>query len=315
MQKIIKIFIALSIAGFLFGFFMLKGTSSSSQKVVNVAFDFIKKNLVAPGIEAKLNSFSKEKGIYKLNLDIAGRNINVFLTEDGRYLFLSEPIDIKKGLPTPPPAPQAKAPEKREKPDVKLFVMSYCPFGLQMEKAFLPVWQILKDKADMGIYFVDYIMHEKRELDENLRQYCIQKEDKEKFLSYLDCFTKNGDSQKCILEAKIDEGKLNSCISQTDEQYKISKLYQDKSTWLNGRFPKFEIHTDLNKKYGVQGSPTLIINDQEVSVERSPEKIKQVICNSFLNPPPECETLLSNDVPSPGFGVGSAQNSGGGQCQ
>lgn len=54
--------------------------------------------------------------------------------------------------------------------------MSYCPYGLQAEKMFLPVYDLLKNKAEMGIYFVNYIMHDKKEIDENLREYCIQKE-------------------------------------------------------------------------------------------------------------------------------------------
>ena len=192
--------------------------------------------------------------------------------------------------------------------------MSYCPYGLQMEKAYLPVYNLLKDKAEMGVYFVNYIMHEKKEIDENLRQYCIQKEEKEKYYDYLSCFVKDGNFEKCLSETSINRDKMNSCISQTDQTYKITQLYNDKSTWLNGQFPKFDVHTDLNEKYGVRGSPTVVINDKVVDVNpRSPEKFKEILCQAFNSPPEECSQSLSNDVPSSGLGVGTG--SSGGSCQ
>ena len=38
------------------------------------------------------------------------------------------------------PPPPANIP-KSQRPKVELFVMSYCPFGLQMEKAYAPAWR------------------------------------------------------------------------------------------------------------------------------------------------------------------------------
>jgi hypothetical protein len=183
-----------------------------------------------------------------------------------------------------------------------------------MEKAYLPVYNLLKDKADMGVYFVDYIMHEKKEIDENLRQYCIQKEQREKYYAYLSCFVKDGNFEKCLSEAGIDKDKMNSCISQTDQTYKITQSYNDKSTWLNGNFPKFDIYTDLNEKYGVQGSPTVVINDAVANVERSPEKFKEVVCQAFNTPPVECSQKLPEEATSPGFGLNTGSSSSG-SCQ
>ena len=165
----------------------------------------------------------------------------------------------------------------------------------------------------MGIYFVNYIMHEKKEIDENLRQYCIQKEENQKFANYLGCFVKEGNFEECLLEVKIDKGKLADCITATDKEYNIYTQYEDKSTWLNGRFPKFDVHDSLNKEYGVRGSPTLIINDKVVEINsRSPEKFRGVLCQSFNSPPEECSQTLSNTAFSPGFGLEEGNSSGGG---
>lgn len=264
------------------------------------------------GLEEKFEilSFSKESGLLKIKVKIGEQEAEIFASQDGKYLFplpipLSELEKMKKqkkeeNFP-------AKV-EKREKPDVKLFVMSYCPFGVQMEKALLPVWELLKGKADFGIYFVDYIMHGKEEMEENLRQYCIQKEEKEKYLSYLKCFVEKGDWQECAKNAKIDLQKINDCEKDTDKEFKIRENFKETG------YPPFNLHKELNEKYKVQGSPHFVLNDTTILIERSPEKIKEAICESFLNPPPECSQKLSDQIPSPGFGN---QKGGGetGSCQ
>ena len=89
---------------------------------------------------------------------------------------------------------------------------------------------------------------------------------------------------------------LKFCIQKTDEKFKISENFKEEG------YPPFDVHKQLNEKYGVRGSPTLVINDTVVQVERSPEKIKETICNAFLNPPSECEKQLSTKISTPGFG-------------
>jgi len=117
----------------------------------------------------------------------------------------------------------------------------------------------------------------------------------------------SGDSQNCLSQANIDENKLSSCISQTDQQYNIYSLYNDKSTWLSGSFPKFNVNADLNGQYGVLGSPTVVINDQIVNVNpRSPEKFKETVCSAFNTPPAECSQTLSDEIPSAGIGGGNS---------
>ncbi len=203
-------------------------------------------------------------------------------------------------LPPPPTVPKTK------KPKVELFVMSYCPFGLQMEKAYLPAWNLLKDKADVSVKFVSYAMHGKKEIDENTRQYCIGKEQPAKLISYLQCFVGKDDSGGCLKEAGVSESKVNSCMGATDKQFGITAKFDDQSTWLSGRYPIYPIHSDLNEKYGVQGSPTLVINGVEAQVGRTPEAVKQAICAGFENAPAECQQTLPNTGYGSGFGLALA---------
>jgi len=290
-----------------------KASALSPQAAAEKAINFINQNMLTGDVKASLISVIEENGVYKFHFKVNEEEYDFYVTKSGKLLFTGG-IDLEQKPSSQKEGEASQEIAKRDIPDVKLFVMSYCPYGLQMQKASLPVYNLLKDKAEMGVYFVNYIMHEKKEIDENLRQYCIQKEEKEKYYAYLSCFVKDGDFEKCLSEANINKGKMDSCISQTDQTYKVTQLYNDKSTWLNGQFPKFDVHTDLNEKYGVQGSPTVVINDKAVDVNpRSPEKFKEVICQAFNSPPTECSQTLSNDVPSPGLGGGTG--SSGGSCK
>ncbi|MCD6550515.1 hypothetical protein J7K24_03145 [bacterium] len=284
----------------------------SPQVAAQKAIDFINKNMLREGVKASLIDVVEQSGLYKIKFKIENQEFESYVSRDGQLLFV-QGVKIEEEQQASAANQNSQPAEKRDTPDIKLFVMSYCPFGLQAEKAFLPVYDLLKGKANMGIYFVNYAMHGKKEIDENLRQYCIQKEQNEKYAKYLACFVKEGNYQECLSQAGVDVAKLSTCVSAADNQYKITEKYNDKSTWLSGRFPLFGIHDDLNEQYGVQGSPTLVINDKIVSVgSRSPEAFKKVICDAFNNPPEECSQTLSDKVASPGFGGGEGSSSGGG---
>jgi hypothetical protein len=283
-------------------------TKGGTPSEVKKAMDYINQLLKAEGQNAEFLSWSDEGNLYKINFKIGNFQYQSFLTKDGKYLF-PYVIDLtQKPESTQETETQQTKVEKRERPEVKLFVMSYCPYGLQMEKALLPIWKLLKEKADIGIYFVDYIMHGRKEMEENLRQYCIQKEEKEKYLAYLECFVKDGNTEGCLKEARIDQDKLTSCQKETDEQFKISENFTETG------YPPFNVHKELNEKYKVRGSPTLVVNDVVLNVQRSPEKVKELICDAFLNPPSECQQKLSEENTSPGFGTGTGSSSSG-SCQ
>lgn len=286
----------------------------SPEQAAEKAVDYINQNLLRGEVSASLVNTVEENGLYKFNIQVGESGYDFYVTKDGELLFL-EGINMIEASTTVQEEAESQTGPKRDNPDVKLFVMSYCPYGLQAQKMFLPVYDLLKDKAEMAVYFVNYIMHGKQEIDENLNQYCIQKEEKEKYSIYLNCFVINGDSEKCLSEAMIDRAKLANCISEADKEYNITSQYNDKSTWLNGKYPKFDIHSDLNEKYKVGGSPTVIINDKVVNVNpRSLEQFKKTICLAFNSPPEECSQTLSNNVPSPGIGGGTSSSSGG-QCE
>ena len=206
---------------------------------------------------------------------------------------------------------------KNSRPKVELFVMSYCPYGLQMEKAFLPAMDLLKNKADISIKFVSYAMHGQKEVEENTRQYCIEKEQPSKLAAYLNCFFTAGqndgstaDYKKCLTSAGVNESALNSCYNKADKDFGIMAKYNDQGSWLSGRYPIYPVHQADNDRYGVQGSPTLIINGVESQAGRTPEAVKQAICAAFDNAPSECKTTLPSNSFQPGFGLSAAGTGG-----
>ncbi|MBD3249016.1 hypothetical protein GF336_03145 [Candidatus Woesearchaeota archaeon] len=203
--------------------------------------------------------------------------------------------------------------EKKEKPEVEVFVMSHCPYGTQIEKGIIPVMETLGGKADIQIKFCDYAMHGEKELDEQLQQYCIQEEQEDKFLDYLKCFLEEGKSEECIEDAEIDKTKLNTCIGIIDAKYKVSDNFEDKSTY-KGQFPTFNVFKEEVDDYGIRGSPALVINGVTASAGRDPASLLDAVCTGFKNPPEECEEELSSETPSPGFGFETTDASASGGC-
>ncbi len=199
----------------------------------------------------------------------------------------------------------------KNKTKIELFVMSYCPYGTQAEKGIIPVIKTLGNNVDFKLRFVYYSMHGQKELNENLRQYCIQKEQPSKLLDYLTCFLKEGKSNECLTNLKIN---IESCMNKADEEFNITSNYENRATWLNGRFPLCNIDKALNNEYEIRGSPTLIINGKQARPSsRSPQAYLNIICDAFTNKPPACNQSLSNTAYSPGFGY-SAGNSGTATC-
>lgn len=293
------------------------------------AVTFIEDNMVAPGTEVSVKDIVEENGLYKLTIDVKSgamsQEVESYITTDGK-IFFPQAINMDEFEKAMEEAeeqqgeeqsePQVQEVQKTDKPEVHAFVMSYCPYGLQFMKAYVPVIELLGEKVDLELNFVSYAMHGKKELDENLRMYCIQKEQNEKLTNYLRCFVEKDDYEQCIKDTGIDSEKLESCMQSTDDNFNITGLYEDESTWSNGRFPQFPVEAEMNEEYGVMGSPTFVINDKVMSVNRSPEAIKDAICSAFNNPPEECEQELSDKAEQPGIGpIGSGSGaSSSGQC-
>ncbi|MFH1406214.1 MAG: hypothetical protein ABIG52_03285 [Nanoarchaeota archaeon] len=275
----------------------------SKEEAASKALNYINNNLLQGQAVATLNTIEDDGDLYNVKLSLSGQNIDSYVTKDGKMLF-PQGFDMNEEVSSPSVQNQPATPEvvKSDKPTVELFVMSHCPYGTQMEKGILPVAKLLKDKIDFEVKFVYYVMHGEIEVKEQLNQYCIETEQNGKYLDYLQCFLGKGDGEGCLTEVGIDLKKLESCKEETDLEFEVTKNLEDQSLWMSGKFPAFNIHKEDNQKYGIGGSPTLVLNGETVSTSRDSVSILNAICASFNEKPAECDTQLEGDSPSPGFG-------------
>jgi hypothetical protein len=268
--------------------------------------------------EATLVNVTEDSGMYLVNVNYQGQAIPVYVSLDGKFL-IPDRIPLSTATKTTATSntgtQQPTNVPKNDKPLVELFVMSYCPYGTQAEKGMLPVANLLKDKIDFKIRFVYYAMHPTQgEVQENLRQYCIQRDQKAKFNDYLKCFLTAGDSPGCLTSTGINTASLKTCTDEIDAKYSITANLNDKTKWLSGQFPMFNIDKEDNTKYSIQSSPTLVINGVQVSAGRDSVSILKAVCGAFNNAPSECSTQLDATTPGPGFGWDSAGSANLAQC-
>jgi hypothetical protein len=304
-----KLFFLLPLAALV----ILAGCSSQKnlkpEEASTLAEKYINENLMVPGKTVTVDEVTEEYGLYKLIISLPDSNdpIESYLTKDGTKFF-PQALEVTNATENANEetneAPVTKADTsapKQDKASVELFVMSYCPYGTQIEKGILPVLKALGDKVDFSLKFVDYAMHGEKELKEQLNQYCIDQEQNDKLLAYLECFLADGDSETCLESTGVNTKKLNTCVTKTDKEFKVLDNFNN-NVEFKGDYPTFNVFQADNTKYNVAGSPTLIINGVENASARDPQSLLESICAGYNEAPAECETPLSTSNPSAGFG-------------
>lgn len=296
-----------------------KLTSPEVKALDNAQIEQIIKSMIPATSKISIKSIAEENNLYVINLLAEnGQEFAGYLTKDGKTFF-PQAIKVEEAQKQKEEAEKAAAVEtkeiaKNDKPIVELFVMSHCPYGTQIEKGFLPVINALGDKIDFKVKFVDYSMHGEKEVKEQLNQYCIQKEEPAKFIGYLKCFLDAGNGSDCVTKSGINVSKMNSCVKSTDGEFKVIEKLNDKSTWVSGQFAPFDIFKSENEAYGVQGSPTLIINGAKSESPRDPKSLLSAVCSGFTTQPEACKTELPAEPAAAGFGFNKAGNATEASC-
>jgi thiol-disulfide isomerase/thioredoxin len=97
---IITIILVLVIVGLLFGrqitgmFIVL-----TPEDIANNAMDYLNKNFVAPNTTATFLSVSEFHGVYNITFSYEGQELSMYVTKDGSYVFISQPLKIGEELP------------------------------------------------------------------------------------------------------------------------------------------------------------------------------------------------------------------------
>ena len=270
------------------------------------------KNLVNY-FKGKVSYVSSEDigNMYKVVVEYQGEEYPFYVTKDGKYYTIQLAPMKPSALSSEESTQQNQKTEipKTEKPVVEAFVFSYCHYGLQFEKALLPVYKILKNKADIRIVAIG-AMHGKYEETESIRQICIEKEyGRDKLWDYLEKFLGKTEIGNCrgeencsnpiveqiMAEVSIDKTRINNCIANEGQS-----LYE--KDMLRAQ------------ELGISGSPTFVINNVPIQVSRSPNAIKEAVCSAFIQAPSECSQALSSESAAPWFGYSPSSSSSSAQC-
>jgi len=278
----------------------------SSEEAAQKAIDYISSVALEGQIAASLLEVTEESGLYKIRLEIEEQEYESYVTKDGKLLF-PQGTDISEEIPETSALGETgeSVLPKTDIPQVQLFVMSFCSWGNQAEELMKPAAELLKDKARIELHYViysnyggggpDYCLDEEskycslhgiQELNQGVRELCVQKYQKDKFWDFVkeingSCNYMDVDScwEGIAKKVGIDVAQVKVC--QKDEALGI--LAQE---------------LELNQKYGISGSPQLIINETEYQGSRNSEAYKQGICSAFNSLPEECSQVLGSETGS-----------------
>lgn len=273
-------------------------TDEAGQKVVK----YVNDNFLQGKPQASLNNTLEESGMYKVTFLIEGQENIVYLTRDGKLLFpvipqMGIPINLEESAKTEEDTGQKSCEEikKTDKAIIDAFVVSQCPYGLQMQRILAKVIKGVPSlKENIKIRYIGSVsenkitsMHGNEEAQENLRQICLR-EETDKYWDYVSCYMKKGETENCLTSVGVDRGKLEGCMTEESRGIKYAK---DDFASAN--------------KFNVGGSPSLILNDEEVSEfwfgGRTADALKTLICCGFNTKPESCSGELSKDSAATGF--------------
>ncbi len=272
-----------------------------------------------------------EIGVYTVNVNYKNSTIPIYLSYNGQYIdwgggmininSYAKYVSSQSQTSSTSSNTQTAAIPKTDKPVVDLYVFAYCPYGLQTEKAILPVISLLGSDINFSIRYIGE-MHDPQgctgsncfETTETQRQLCIEKNYPSEYLNYISAFATNsgiGNCEGSSTNAACVEPLIQAIYSQLGiNETTINSCMSSEGTSL------FNAEAQNAQSVGVTGSPTMIINGVQASIDtRSPEAIKGVICSAFNTVPSACSTTLDTNQASYGFGGGSSSSSSTGtQC-
>lgn len=147
------------------------------------------------------------------------------------------------------------------KPTLELFVMSYCPFGVQAEEKVIPIVKKFGDAIDFKLQFIAEekkesstqnitpftSLHGYPEVAENIRQLLIAQEYPDRYLDYILCRGKKLDKswEDCAQKLGIDVAKIQALFDTAEAE----QLFRENITRA----------ADL----GIKASPTILVDNHK----------------------------------------------------
>jgi protein-disulfide isomerase len=195
-------------------------------------------------------------------------------------------------------------------PQMDFFVMSFCPYGNQAEELIEPVYQLLKEEVDFIPHYVIYSdyatgmnadweqycidedekycsMHGIQELNQGVRELCVYKQLGAdayfEFVLAVNDACSSSDADTCWEGVADDLGLDKQSIKTCEEEEALTLLEEDKA---------------IGDKLSVSGSPTIFVDGERYSGQRSSAGYQQSLCESFEDAPESCGELLESEAPA-----------------
>lgn len=314
------LFFAIVLAAVFFGIFLKINNDKNNinnfkNKVIPEA---VAKIVNSPGTKVSIGKISDIDGVYEFELALGNgannQKYTSYITKDGKILFTSGIKLAVLGTQTQQPTTTkttSKDIKKSDNPNIVAFIVSNCPFGLQMQRVLSKTISELPEILPyLNVKYIGSItdgkissMHGDNEAQENLKQICIREEQKDKYWNYVSCYIKAGKTNECLASSGIDTNTLNSCVSDPSKGLKYAQA-----------------DFDIANKYSIGSSPTLLVNGSQTVSEfdfggRIPDAIKQIVCNASNKKPEFCSKTLSKDEVPTAFSESdttNTSNNGGG---
>ncbi|RKU32843.1 hypothetical protein C6499_02445 [Candidatus Poribacteria bacterium] len=147
------------------------------------------------------------------------------------------------------------------KPRLELFVMSYCPFGVQAEEKVIPIVKKFGDKIDFKLQFIAQekeetsaqditpftSLHGYPEVAENIRQLLIAQEYPDRYLDYIFCRGKKLDKswEDCAQKLGIDVVKIQALFDTAEAE----EFFRENITRA--------------AELGIKASPTILVDNHK----------------------------------------------------
>lgn len=303
----------------------------SDQQIAQNAVKYINDNHLSQATATLNGKATEESGLIKFPIKLGSSPLTVYASKDGKFFFpeVFSMTAVKKttaattGSTTPAPNPTAK---KTDSPALDAYVVSSCPFGLQMQRAITAAVKAVPDLAKyVTVRYIGNVassgktidsMHGPEEGAENLRQICIRDEQPAKYYPYIACYMKKttataaggmplGDSPSCQAAVGVDTAKLNACVSDPSRGVADAKKDFDLATKYNNTQ---SCKDDPQNGCAVAGSPSLVLNGVEASSgDRSASGILSAVCSGFNNQPSFCTKKIDSTQASYSFSLTYAQ--------
>jgi len=188
---------------------------------------------------------------------------------------------------TPPAAKEAKA--KAEAPTLEMYVMSQCPYGVQVVNAIAPVKEQLGAGLNLKIGYIGSgaagsftSLHGAGEVKGDIAQLCAAKHAPEKYLPLIVCQNKNPRAvdtnwKECAGEAGVDATVIETCINGDEGQQLLAASFAE------------------SQQKGAQGSPTMLLNGKPYEGGRKSRDFLKAACEATTGEKPQ----RCKDIPVP----------------